>query len=55
MINDHFGFLSGFIQEVEVRGIFDIGGHAGGIDEQLAFRENGLGFPLLFDQAIFCL
>ena len=50
VIDNLFGFLPGVIQEIEVRGIFNICGYAGGIDEELAFRKNGLAFPLLFDR-----
>ncbi len=32
----------------------DIGGHAGGMDEQLAVRRSELAFSLHFDQDIVC-
>jgi hypothetical protein len=46
-INDFFGLLSGLIQEIEVRRVFDISGHTGGIEEELALRGWGLACSLL--------
>ncbi len=48
-IDDRFRFLSGVIEEVQVRRIFDISRHAGGIEEELAFRGRGLVFSLCVD------
>ena len=44
-IDDRFRFLAGIIQEIQVGGVLDIGGHTGGIEEELAFRGSGLVFP----------
>ena len=35
-VDDVFGFFAGFVEEFEIGGIGDVGGGAGGVDEELS-------------------
>ena len=45
VVEDLLRCLAGFMQEMKVRGRLEIGGHAGGRDEQVAIRGRRLAVP----------
>jgi len=46
VINELFRLLAGVIQKVQIGGVLDVGGYAGGIKEELTFWCWGLAFLL---------